>query len=253
MSAWNPTTGHIQIDEHDGIAVITLQRAEKLNALTAAMRRELAAVIRHLGDGERARGIVLTGAGRAFSAGEDLREAAAQPAGGLLEEVELFHDITRAVLQTRVPVVGAINGIAVGGACEVTLCLDARIGSPRAEFFLPENTLGLTISNASSVLLPRLVGAARALRMVLDTARLGAEQALAIGLLDEIVDEPVDAAVRLIDRWTQPGTATAVHLALLRPALDLVEQAMARETDAARAVDESGIAKAGVDRFFERR
>lgn len=252
MTSSSPTSEYIDVDIREDVAVVTMQRPDKLNALTASMRRELAAVIRDFGTGERARGIVLTGAGRAFSAGEDLHEAAGQPAGGLLEEVELFHDITRAVLQTRVPVVGAINGIAVGGACEVTLCLDVRIGSPRAEFFLPENTLGLTISNASSILLPRLVGGARALRLVLDTDRLGAERALALGLLDEIVDEPVDAAVRLVHRWTQPGTATAVHLALLRPRLDLVEQAFARETEAARSVDESGIAKAGIRRFLDR-
>src|SRR5262249_60482471 len=86
-----------------------------------------------------------------------LREAAELPPGGLIADVELFHDITRAALETELPVVGALNGIAVGGACEMTLCFDARIGTPAAEFFLPENSIGLTISNASSLLLPRLV------------------------------------------------------------------------------------------------
>jgi enoyl-CoA hydratase/carnithine racemase len=217
------------------------------------MRRELAAILRHFGRGDAVRGIVLTGVGRAFSAGEDLRAAAELPPGGLVGEVELFHDITRAALETQVPVVAAVNGIAVGGACEMTLCCDARIGTPAAECFLPENSIGLAISNASSVLLPRLVGH-RALRLVLDSARISAEDALAIGLLDEIVsaDDLVQAAIRLVHRWTQPGAATTAHLLLLRPSREAIEQAFAAETEAARRADQAGLARAGIDRFLSR-
>jgi enoyl-CoA hydratase len=252
MADWHPESGLIDVELRDGVAVITLRRPEKLNALTAPMRRDLSAAVRHYGTGDAARGIVLTGAGRAFSAGEDLRDASALPPGGLAEEAEQFHDITRAVLQTRVPVVAAVNGIAVGGACEITMCCDARIGAATADMYLPENGIGLSISNASSFLLPRLVGAARAVRLVLDAARLSAPQALVIGLLDEVVDDPVAAAVALVRRWTEPGTATAVHLLLLRPPLELIEQAFAAETQAAWEVDASGLAKVGIRRFVER-
>src|SRR5450755_655444 len=116
MPDWGIGSGHIDVALREGVAVVTLRRPEKLNALTADMRRELAAILRHfgsgdhLGSGDAARGIVLTGTGRAFSAGEDLRAAAELPAGGLVTEVELFHDITRAALQTRVPVIAALNG-----------------------------------------------------------------------------------------------------------------------------------------------
>ena len=149
---------------------------------------------------------MVTGTGRAFSAGLDLKEAPDLPPDGLIADVELFHDITRAALQTRIPVVAALNGIAVGGACEMTLCFDARLGTPAAEYFLPENNIGLTISNASSILLPRLVGS-RAMRLVLESVRIGAADALAIGLLDEIVDPDglVEAAIGLVHRWTRPG------------------------------------------------
>jgi len=274
--------------------VVTLRRPEKLNALTAGMRRELAAILRHFGGGDPvrgagaergraqsgggreargrkeqsagagrtergggtsgARGIVLTGAARAFSAGEDLNAAAELPPGGLTSEIELFHDITRAALQTRVPVVAAINGIAVGGACEMTLCFDTRIGTPAAEWFLPENSIGLTISNASSVLLPRLTGH-RAMRLVLDSARISAHEALAAGLLDEIVAETslLETAIQLVHRWTQAGTATTEHLRLLRPSLAVIEQAFAAETEAARRADEAGLAQTGISRFLSRR
>lgn len=245
-------TGHVGVAVREDVAVITLQRPEKLNALTADMRRELASLLRQFGDGETARGIVLTGAGRAFCAGEDLAAAALLPPGGLAGEIELFHDITRAALTTRVPVVAAVNGIAVGGACEMILCFDARLGSPAAEFFLPENGLGLTISNAASVLLPRLVGQ-RALRLVIEGPRIGAAEALAAGLLDEIVpDGLTEAAVALVHRWTKPGSATAAHLELLRPPLALLEPAMAAETEAARQVDAAGLAQAGISRFLSR-
>jgi enoyl-CoA hydratase/carnithine racemase len=241
----------IEITERDEVALITLARPEKLNALTSAMRRDLAAAVRGHGDGKRVRGIVVTGTGRAFSAGEDLREAAGK---SLLEEVESFHDMTRAVLETRVPVVAAINGLAVGGAAEWTLCFDTRIGVPSAEYFFPENHIGLSISNASSYLLPRLTGA-RALRLVLGSARLNAPDALAAGLLDEIVPEEalVETAIARVHHWTLPGTATAVHLSLLRPSLEEVERAFERETEAAGQVEETGIAQAGMARFAESR
>jgi len=254
MTAWGAESGYIEVATQDAVAVVTLRRPDRLNALSAGMRRELAAILRHFGPGDSVRGIVLTGAGRAFSAGLDLREAAELPPGGLVADVELFHDITRAALQTRVPVIAAVNGIAVGGACEVTLCFDARIGTPAAEYFLPENNLGLTISNAASVLLPRLAGH-RAMRLVMESARISAQDGLAIGLLDQIVEqsELIGTAIGIVHRWTQPGAATAAHLELLRPSLSLVEQAFAAETEATRGIEAAGVAPAGINRFLSRR
>ena len=254
MAAWGIESGHIDVAVRQAVAVVTLARPEKLNALTAGMRRELAAILRHFGSGDSVRGIVLTGTGRAFSAGEDLHAAAALPPGGLVSEVELFHDITRAALETRVPTVAALNGIAVGGACEMTLCFDTRIGTPAAEYFLPENSIGLTISNAASVLLPRLAGH-KAMRLVMESARISAHDALAFGLLDEIVEEAdlIDTAIRIVHRWTRPGAATTAHLQLLRPPLAAIEQAIAAETEAVRNADQTGTARAGINRFHSRR
>jgi enoyl-CoA hydratase len=254
MAAWDAESGHIEVAVQNAVAVVTLRRPDRLNALTAGMRRELAAILRHFGQGGQVRGIVVTGTGRAFSAGLDLREAAGLPPGGLVADVELFHDLTRAALQTQVPVIGALNGIAVGGACEMTLCFDARIGTPAAEFFLPENSIGLTISNASSFLLPRLVGRA-AMRLVMESARIGARDGLALGLLDEIADpaDLIPAAIGLVHRWTQPGAATQAHLRLLRPPLAAVEQAMAAETEAASGAEAAATAAAGISRFLSRR
>lgn len=248
-----PTDGHVDIHLDRDVAVLTLNRPDKLNALDVPTRLRLAALIREYGTGQNARGIVLTGTGRAFSAGEDLQHAPTTE-----DEVHLafssFHDITRAVLQTQVPMIAAINGIAVGGASEITLSCDGRIGSTSAEYFQPENARGLTISNATSLLLPRLVGR-HAMGMVLGSPRIPASQALSIGLLDEIVDPErlLDRAVETVHAWTPDGNTTALHLALLRPLPDEVEAAFAREDEAALASWHSGAVTAGVQSFWSSR
>ncbi|MFH8573852.1 AMP-binding protein [Streptomyces sp. NPDC017993] len=245
--------GFLDVDVMRGVAVLTLRRPEKLNAMDVATRLRLATVIREFGTGESVRGIVLTGEGRAFSAGEDLQSAPSTDAE-LREAFESFHDITRAILETQVPVVAAVNGLAVGGASELTLCCDARIGTRATEYYQPENGRGITISNASSVLLRRLIGS-HAMGMVLGSPRIRAEEALRIGLLDEIVepDALVGRAIDTVFEWTPQGNTTALHLALLRPQAEEVEAAFAREDLAARKAWESGALSAGIKGFWSAR
>lgn len=241
---------HLDVAVIDDVAVMTFRRPERLNALNQGTRLELARQIREHGTGDGVRGIVLTGTGRAFSAGEDLSEIDVQDQSGLLKAVEIFHDVTRAILETRVPVVAAVNGLAVGGASEVSMCCDARIGSPEAEFYLPENGTGLAISNASSLLIRRLVGR-HATRIVLASPRVKADEALSIGLLDEITpaDGLVTRAIAQVHEWTPEGGATAAHLRLLRPSPEEIASAIARENVAAAEVWDTGATRAGIDRF----
>ncbi|WP_037356559.1 enoyl-CoA hydratase/isomerase family protein [Amycolatopsis orientalis] len=248
-----PAEQFLDVEVVREVAVITFNRPEKLNVFTVDTRLRLAELIRELGTGETVRGIVLTGAGRAFSAGEDLRQAPTTDAE-VRQAFESFHDITRAILATRVPVVAALNGIAVGGASEITLCCDARIGTAATEYYQPENGRGLTISNASSVLLHRLVGN-HAMRMVLGSPRIGAEEALRIGLLDELAEPAalLDRAIDTVREWTPEGNTTALHLALLRPQAGEVEAAFAREDEAARLAWRSGALSAGVEAFWSAR
>ena len=250
MTVHAPSPENIEVDATRDVAVLTLDRPDKLNALTVAMRLRLAALVRELGTGESVRGIVLTGRGRAFSAGEDLHHAPTTEAE-VHQAFESFHDVTRAILQTRIPVVAAVNGLAVGGASEITLCCDARIGTSATEFFQPENARGLTISNATSLLLRRLVGN-HAMRMVLGSPRVSSEEALRIGLLDEVVepDQLVERAIDIVHAWTPQGSTTALHLTLLRPLLVEIEAAFEREDHAAREAWASGLLTAGVSRFW---
>jgi enoyl-CoA hydratase len=243
-------THFLNVDIIRDVAVLTIRRPDKLNALDVATRLRMANAIRELGTGETVRGIVLTGEGRAFSAGEDLSSTPATQ-DGFREAFASFHDVTRAILETRVPVIAAVNGIAVGGASEITLCCDARIGTPATEFFQPENARGLTISNASSVLLRHLVGN-HAMRIVLGSPRVGADEALRIGLVDELVEPErlVDHAIDTATAWTPEGGTTALHLALLRPLAEEIEAAFAREDEAGLASWDSGLLTAGVAGFW---
>lgn len=252
MNDWNPRTPWIDVRLESEVALITLQRPEKLNALTHEMRLDLVQALQLFGGGSRARGVVLTGAGRAFSAGQDLTDPALDATADLRTGVESFHELTRAALRTAVPTVAVLNGLVVGRACEFTLCLDRRIAGPQAGCYLPENGIGLVISNAASLFLPRLLGPAAATDFVLRSRRVDAEEAARLGLVDELVEEEVVAAAIDWVRSANPeNSATAEHVRLLRPPLEEVDAAMARETTAAIDAWRRGVSSAGIRRFAQ--
>jgi len=243
----------VLVESTGAIAKIRLNRPDKLNALTTAMLVELREAIELLGKGGESEGIILCGSGRAFSAGKDLTDMEEPGDTPPSLPVERFHDLTRAILGTEVPVAAAIEGIVVGGASEMTMCCDTRVGTEAAEYFLPENSRGIVISNASSYILPRLVGGANALSIVLGSKRLGAAEALKVGLLDVIVDpgEAEAAAEETLLDWGA-GVTTREHLRLMRPSLEEVEKAMARETESSSAVRASGATVSGIAAFLGR-
>lgn len=232
------------------VAVLTLNRPDKLNAMDASTRVRLAQTIRRFGTGDVVRGIVLTGTGRAFSAGEDL-QTVPTTYPEIRDAFATFHDITRAILETRVPVIAAVNGIAVGGASEITLCCDLRIATPAAEYYQPENHRGIIISNASSFLLGRLVRN-NAMRIILGSERIDAYEALKIGLVDEIVpaERLLGRAAEVIGQWNPDPRITALHLDLLRPRTEDIEDAFARENKAAHEAWASGAFTEGIESFW---
>lgn len=238
LSTWSAESGLIKAEHVDGVAVIAINRPDKLNALTTAMKRDLASAVRHFGDGGEALGIIVTGSSSIFCAGQDLEEMRA-PGADVHEAMELFHDLTRAVLQTKVPTIAALAGPVIGGAAEWTLCFDLRISTPDCYYLLPERRLGLPISNASSLLLFRLLKAGTATRMVLDSRRVAAPEAQQLGLIDEIVEPGtlIETAVRTAVDWCgDKRLPPTVFLELLRPDLHQVEDAMVRETLAYQAL-----------------
>ena len=250
MTGWASSSGFVDVVPDEDAAIVTLSRPDKLNALTVPMLHDIAAAI--AAAAASSRGIVITGEGRAFSAGDDLVATADLAREAFKDLLAGFQEITRAILRTDVPVLAALNGIAVGGAAEMTLACDARVGWARSDFLFPENDVGLTISNASTYLLPRLLGP-RALPIVLDGRRIAGNEAHALGLIDyfvEAYEDVVPKAVAVLKRWTSRDLAVRFHLELLRPPLDEIERALERETKVAGDAWDAGTAREGIARFI---
>ena len=172
----------------DGIAVITINRPEKMNALNAAVIGELDAAISDLDADASVRGLILTGAGeKAFVAGADIAELAkATPVEGRetgMKGQRVYDRLER----FRGPVIAAVNGFALGGGCELALACHIRIASEGARFGTPEVKLGLICGYAGTQRLPRLVGRGRALEILLSGEMVSAEEALRIGLVNRVV------------------------------------------------------------------
>lgn len=253
MSRVDGTAETILTEARDGVTTITLNRPHRLNALIEPMLVELSAAIAAADALPGARGIVITGAGSAFSAGQDLEAASLFDHDDVDRVLERFNDVTRAILATSIPVAAAINGIAVGGGAEITLCCDVRLGAEDSEFFLPETDNGMPIGNGTSYLLPRLVGS-HALWLVVGSRRIAAAEALRIGLFDRVCASGavVEQAVELMREWGAPNRSTAQHLRLMRPPLAEVEAAMAREVEGARETMAASVMASGIRAYLDR-
>ncbi len=174
-------------ERRDGIEIWTIDGEGRRNAISMAMLRELNALVERGARNAGLRCVVLTGAGeKAFCAGADLKERAHMSA----DEVHAFHVLLRRALDgiEAAPQVflAAINGAALGGGLELALACDLRIASDTAQLGLPEVSLGIIPGGGGTQRLPRLIGAGRAKDLVLTARRVGAAEALAMGLVSQI-------------------------------------------------------------------
>ncbi|HEX7198772.1 MAG TPA: enoyl-CoA hydratase/isomerase family protein [Dongiaceae bacterium] len=225
-------------DVEEGLRLVTLNRPERLNAIVPALLEDLVEVLEAAERAAGIRCIILTGAGRAFCAGDDLREFDSQvgDAASTRAYVERIQDVTRAIMLGSKPVIGAIRGWAVGGGLEWMINCDFAIAATGSRFFFPEISLGLFVTGAATELLPRLVGLQRARELILLGERFDAEQALAWGLLHKVVagDELMPSALALARRLAALPQARVRDLRriLSRRAGGGLDAAMAAETEA---------------------
>lgn len=171
------------------VATLTVNRPERRNALNGVVRAELADALVALRDEPEVRVVVITGAGdRAFVAGADITEFAERTA---LEQRQVMGPprIFELIAEFPKPVIAMINGLALGGGCELALACDLRIAAETARLGQPEIRLGLIPGGGGTQRLPRLVGAGRALRLILTGEPIDAREALRIGLVDEVVPD----------------------------------------------------------------
>ena len=195
-------TAHVTCEVDGPVAVITLQRPEKLNAFTFAMVGELRATVDRAVADERVVGIVLTGSGRGFSAGLDLEDlarstqgvpASSTPSAPTPDPDEL-PALFSYLLRVPKPVIGAINGVCAGGGFVLAMMCDVRFAAEQAASFTTTfSKRGLIAEHGTSWLLPRLVGTSRALDLLWSARRIDASEAHRIGFVDRLV--PDDALV----------------------------------------------------------
>ena len=190
---------YIVVDVKEGVATITLNRPEVLNSFNRAMVREAVDAVERLAEDDAIRAVLLTGAGRAFCAGQDLAEAV-PPDGTPAPDIgDIVHGYNRLVLAMRgleKPIVAAVNGVAAGAGANIALACDLVIAAESASFIQSFSKIGLIPDNGGTFYLPRLVGMARATAMMMLGEKVTAEQALAWGMIHRVVPHAalVDAA-----------------------------------------------------------
>jgi 2-(1,2-epoxy-1,2-dihydrophenyl)acetyl-CoA isomerase len=196
--------------ELDGpIATITLHRPAALNALTIPMKVELRQAFGTVARDRAIRAVVLTGAGRAFCAGQDLKERQDPGAAPLAVELrERYHPIIRAMRSLDRPIIGAINGVAAGAGASIAFACDLRIAATSASFVLAFGRIGLVPDSGASWFLPRLVGPAKAAELALLGDTLSAAEAERFGLVARVVPD---------DALRAEAMAMAERLAALAP------------------------------------
>jgi enoyl-CoA hydratase len=211
----------LRVEREGAIAVVTLDRPEVLHALDAVMFDELERAFAELNADAGVRVILLTGSGeRAFAAGADIRALAETDATSGRAASERGQQVFLQIERSGKPVIACVNGVALGGGCELALACTFRIASERAKLGLPELKLGLIPGYGGTQRLPRLIGRSAALRLMLMGTAVDAAEALRLGLVDEVVP-----AGELMTR----ARAVAETIAAMAPlAISAAIQAVAR-------------------------
>jgi enoyl-CoA hydratase len=185
----------IDLTRDEEFAVLTIRRPQALNALSFELIARIGQCIAEAGR-SGARALIVTGEGeKAFCAGADIKELQQRALSAQREGAELGQAVFAQLDRLPMPSVALVNGYAFGGGCELALACTLRLALPNAKFGLPEVKLGLIPGYGGTQRLPRLVGQGRALEMVMTGRTVGADEALAIGLVNRIVKAPgLDAA-----------------------------------------------------------
>lgn len=180
----------LDLSREGHIAVLRLNRPENLNSWNQKMRDELRAAVDELVADDQLRVLVITGTGRAFSAGEDVRgmkSLAEIGTRGFRRVVRSIHNVFDEIEAIEVPVIAAINGVAAGGGLELALSCDFRFAAQTAKMGFPENNVALIPGSGGCSRLVNLVGLSKAKRLVMTGEMVPAERALGYGLVDEVV------------------------------------------------------------------
>jgi enoyl-CoA hydratase/carnithine racemase len=189
------------VEHRNHVAYVALNRPTALNALSTALRRDLKQFFTDIQADHDVRLVVITGAGRAFCAGADIKEWR-EPTSVVEERGDRWLlNFWDAMSRCEHPIIAAINGYALGGGCELAMCCDIRIASDQAQLGLTEVTLGIIPGGGGTQRLPRLVGRGKALELILTGKRIDAHEALRLGLVEQVV--PHDHLMAAVEELAQ--------------------------------------------------
>lgn len=254
------TDKYIKLDSRDGIATIILDRPDKLNAWNTLMREQLREAVSNVVDDDDVRVLIISGSGRAFSAGEDVKgmgDLSSVGPKGFRRRVRMIHNVFDDLEQIEIPVIAAINGVAAGGGLELALSCDFRIASANAKFGLPEGNVGLIPGSGGISRLVKLVGPAISKKLVMTGEIIDASRALEVGLIEEVV-----APEKLIDHCREFAQILAARAPLaLGTAKLVINQCLNTDLETGRNLERLGQStlklsddhEEGVKSFLEKR
>jgi 2-(1,2-epoxy-1,2-dihydrophenyl)acetyl-CoA isomerase len=253
-----PAYETIVLEQSDGIARITLNRPDRLNSFTTAMHQELRGALAQVAD---ARVVVLTGAGRAFCAGQDLNERAVASGGhpvdlGMTVETG-WNPLVKALSSMPQPVIAQVNGVAAGAGANIALACDIVVAAHSARFIQSFSAIGLVPDSGGSWILPRLAGQARAMGLALTGEPLSAEKAAEWGLIWKCVDDgalgdEVDAIAKKLA--SLPPLGLAAIKAIVRSTWGrTLDQELHLQRDEMRRLGFTQDYREGVAAFLEKR
>jgi enoyl-CoA hydratase len=240
----------------DEFAVLTLDRPEALNALSFALIRDIGAAIDQVA-ASSARALIVTGAGpKAFCAGADIKELTGRPLAEQKRGAELGQAAFARLDRLPQASIALINGHALGGGAELALACTFRLAAPNASIGLPEIKLGLIPGYGGTQRLPRLIGEARALEMIMTGRSVRAEEALRIGLVNRLVEPPLlDAAFAFAREFCGHGLLAQqfARQAVQRAARSSLEDGLRAEADLSTLAYRTADAEEGMRAFLEKR
>jgi enoyl-CoA hydratase len=243
------------------VALLTLNRPEKLNALDNSLLAAIVAALDSIELNPAVRAVVITGAGRAFSAGADIAAFRRHVEAGPAEAVACFmrpgHRMTRRVESFPKPIIAAVNGLAFGGGCELVESAHIALAADTAEFSKAEINIGIIPTFGGTQRLPRNIGRKAATELILTGRRFDAAEALRLGLVNRVLPAPdlLDAALSLAaDLAAKPPLAVAAALSAIHRGLDAsIDDGLAIEEAAFARIVPSRDAREGIAAFLEKR
>jgi enoyl-CoA hydratase len=241
----------VQVDRHDAVVVVTIDRQEALNALNLETLTELRDRLRELSEDTAAHVVVLTGAGeRAFVAGADIKYMSGLGPDEAKEWGALGHEAALLLEEMPKPTIAAINGFALGGGCELALGCDLRYAASNARFGQPEIDLGIVPGWGGTQRLARVCGLGVAKELIFTGRQVDAKEALRIGLVNAVADPVLEHALEVAGKLAakSPGA-----LRVAKGLLNLSPRALDREADEFGELFASDDAKEGLAAFAEKR